>query len=169
MPSRWQDPGGGKQAMRCWLNDMSPKGGLDMFLCPSTPPGASYPDSWVLFLAPTGASMGRGGTGWDLGSTLHPEIVLWERLGTVSRGPHTALDGLPQPGDGDRGLHPGGCACLPGAKPPCTLGDLTGPWPWRLQVPRVLLWLMIEIAIVGSDMQEVIGTAIAFSLLSAGR
>ncbi|XP_066179071.1 natural resistance-associated macrophage protein 1 isoform X1 [Sylvia atricapilla] len=37
------------------------------------------------------------------------------------------------------------------------------------KVPRVLLWLMIEIAIVGSDMQEVIGTAIAFSLLSAGR
>ncbi|NXY92820.1 NRAM1 protein, partial [Alcedo cyanopectus] len=37
------------------------------------------------------------------------------------------------------------------------------------QVPRVLLWLMIEIAIIGSDMQEVIGTAIAFSLLSAGR
>uniref|UniRef100_A0A8C0GQ49 Natural resistance-associated macrophage protein 1 n=1 Tax=Chelonoidis abingdonii TaxID=106734 RepID=A0A8C0GQ49_CHEAB len=36
-------------------------------------------------------------------------------------------------------------------------------------VPRVLLWFMIEIAIIGSDMQEVIGTAIAFSLLSAGR
>ncbi|KFU97912.1 Natural resistance-associated macrophage protein 1, partial [Pterocles gutturalis] len=47
------------------------------------------------------------------------------------------------------------------------LGHLTVPWP--LQVPRVLLWLMIEIAIIGSDMQEVIGTAIAFSLLSAGR
>ncbi|XP_038278733.1 natural resistance-associated macrophage protein 1 [Dermochelys coriacea] len=37
------------------------------------------------------------------------------------------------------------------------------------KVPRVLLWIMIEIAIIGSDMQEVIGTAIAFSLLSAGR
>uniref|UniRef100_A0A8C5JDR0 Natural resistance-associated macrophage protein 1 n=1 Tax=Junco hyemalis TaxID=40217 RepID=A0A8C5JDR0_JUNHY len=37
------------------------------------------------------------------------------------------------------------------------------------KVPRVLLWVMIEIAIIGSDMQEVIGTAIAFSLLSAGR
>ncbi|XP_071418103.1 natural resistance-associated macrophage protein 1 isoform X5 [Pithys albifrons albifrons] len=37
------------------------------------------------------------------------------------------------------------------------------------KVPRVLLWLMMEIAIIGSDMQEVIGTAIAFSLLSAGR
>ncbi|NXU51443.1 NRAM1 protein, partial [Turnix velox] len=37
------------------------------------------------------------------------------------------------------------------------------------KVPRVLLWLMIEMAIIGSDMQEVIGTAIAFSLLSAGR
>ncbi|XP_062972816.1 natural resistance-associated macrophage protein 1 isoform X1 [Elgaria multicarinata webbii] len=35
--------------------------------------------------------------------------------------------------------------------------------------PRVLLWIMIEIAIIGSDMQEVIGTAIAFNLLSAGR
>lgn len=41
--------------------------------------------------------------------------------------------------------------------------------PHPLQVPRVLLWLMMEIAIIGSDMQEVIGTAIAFSLLSAGR
>ncbi|NXX18395.1 NRAM1 protein, partial [Podargus strigoides] len=37
------------------------------------------------------------------------------------------------------------------------------------KVPRVLLWLMTEISIIGSDMQEVIGTAIAFSLLSAGR
>ncbi|KAM6269036.1 natural resistance-associated macrophage protein 1 isoform 2-T2 [Porphyrio hochstetteri] len=37
------------------------------------------------------------------------------------------------------------------------------------KVPRLLLWFMIEIAIIGSDMQEVIGTAIAFSLLSAGR
>lgn len=36
-------------------------------------------------------------------------------------------------------------------------------------MPRTLLWLTIELAIVGSDMQEVIGTAIAFSLLSAGR
>lgn len=35
-------------------------------------------------------------------------------------------------------------------------------------VPRVFLWLMIEIAIIGSDMQEVIGTAIAFYLLSNG-
>lgn len=41
--------------------------------------------------------------------------------------------------------------------------------PHPLQVPRVLLWLMMEIAIIGSDMQEVIGTAIAFSLLSAGQ
>ncbi|XP_049470851.1 natural resistance-associated macrophage protein 1 isoform X1 [Panthera uncia] len=37
------------------------------------------------------------------------------------------------------------------------------------KAPRTLLWLTIELAIVGSDMQEVIGTAIAFSLLSAGR
>ncbi|KAL3270632.1 hypothetical protein HHI36_021164 [Cryptolaemus montrouzieri] len=34
------------------------------------------------------------------------------------------------------------------------------------KVPRVLLWLMIEIAIIGSDMQEVIGTAVALYLLS---
>ncbi|KAJ1525187.1 hypothetical protein ONE63_010019 [Megalurothrips usitatus] len=31
---------------------------------------------------------------------------------------------------------------------------------------RVLVWLMIELAIIGNDMQEVIGTAIAFYLLS---
>lgn len=36
-------------------------------------------------------------------------------------------------------------------------------------VPRYLLWIMVEIAIIGSDMQEVIGTAIAFYLLSGGR
>ena len=34
------------------------------------------------------------------------------------------------------------------------------------RVPRVFLWTMTEIAIIGSDMQEVIGTAIAFYLLS---
>uniref|UniRef100_A0A8C2MN17 Natural resistance-associated macrophage protein 1 n=2 Tax=Cricetulus griseus TaxID=10029 RepID=A0A8C2MN17_CRIGR len=37
------------------------------------------------------------------------------------------------------------------------------------KVPRTVLWLTIELAIVGSDMQEVIGTAISFNLLSAGR
>ncbi|XP_069840895.1 natural resistance-associated macrophage protein 1 [Dendropsophus ebraccatus] len=37
------------------------------------------------------------------------------------------------------------------------------------KVPRWILWILVEIAIIGSDMQEVIGTAIAFSLLSAGR
>ncbi|XP_075385105.1 natural resistance-associated macrophage protein 1 [Tenrec ecaudatus] len=37
------------------------------------------------------------------------------------------------------------------------------------KVPRVFLWLTIELAIVGSDMQEVIGTAIAIHLLSAER
>ncbi|XP_051704009.2 natural resistance-associated macrophage protein 1 isoform X1 [Oryctolagus cuniculus] len=37
------------------------------------------------------------------------------------------------------------------------------------KVPRILLWLTMELAIVGSDMQEVIGTAIAFNLLSARR
>ncbi|XP_033943185.1 natural resistance-associated macrophage protein 2-like [Pseudochaenichthys georgianus] len=36
-------------------------------------------------------------------------------------------------------------------------------------VPRIILWLMVEIAIIGSDMQEVIGCAIAFNLLSSGR
>lgn len=34
------------------------------------------------------------------------------------------------------------------------------------KAPRLLLWIMVEIAIIGSDMQEVIGTAIAFYLLS---
>lgn len=35
-------------------------------------------------------------------------------------------------------------------------------------LPRVVLWIMVELAIIGSDMQEVIGTAIAFYLLSNG-
>lgn len=34
------------------------------------------------------------------------------------------------------------------------------------RVPRWILWIMVEIAIIGSDMQEVIGTAIALYLLS---
>ena len=34
------------------------------------------------------------------------------------------------------------------------------------KLPRLILWIMIEIAIIGSDMQEVIGTAIALYLLS---
>nr|CAX82411.1 Natural resistance-associated macrophage protein 2 [Schistosoma japonicum]CAX82461.1 Natural resistance-associated macrophage protein 2 [Schistosoma japonicum] len=33
---------------------------------------------------------------------------------------------------------------------------------------RFVLWLMVEIAIIGSDMQEVIGTAVAINLLSVG-
>ena len=33
-------------------------------------------------------------------------------------------------------------------------------------IPRWILWIMVEIAIIGSDMQEVIGTAIALYLLS---
>ncbi|XP_051817561.1 natural resistance-associated macrophage protein 2 isoform X3 [Antechinus flavipes] len=37
------------------------------------------------------------------------------------------------------------------------------------KVPRIILWLMVEAAIIGSDMQEVIGSAIAINLLSAGR
>jgi Mn2+/Fe2+ NRAMP family transporter len=36
-------------------------------------------------------------------------------------------------------------------------------------VPRILLWLMVEIAIIGSDIQEVIGSAIAIQLLTGGR
>ena len=34
------------------------------------------------------------------------------------------------------------------------------------KAPRLLLWIMVEIAIIGSDMQEVIGTAIALYLLT---
>ncbi|CAD6195655.1 unnamed protein product [Caenorhabditis auriculariae] len=36
------------------------------------------------------------------------------------------------------------------------------------RVPRLILWIMVEIAIISSDMQEVIGTAISFFLLSNG-
>ena len=36
-------------------------------------------------------------------------------------------------------------------------------------VVRFLLWIMVEIAIIGSDMQEVIGTAISLYLLSNGK
>lgn len=35
-------------------------------------------------------------------------------------------------------------------------------------VPRTILWLMMEVAIIGSDIQEVIGSAIAIQLLSDG-
>ncbi|XP_065609838.1 natural resistance-associated macrophage protein 2-like, partial [Cyrtonyx montezumae] len=37
------------------------------------------------------------------------------------------------------------------------------------KAPRIILWLMVELAIIGSDMQEVIGSAIAINLLSVGR
>ncbi|XP_048784448.1 natural resistance-associated macrophage protein 2 isoform X3 [Lagopus muta] len=37
------------------------------------------------------------------------------------------------------------------------------------RVPRIILWLMVELAIIGSDMQEVIGSAIAINLLSVGK
>ena len=33
---------------------------------------------------------------------------------------------------------------------------------------RIALWLMIELAIIASDIQEVIGSAIAFNILSNG-
>ncbi|OZC09231.1 metal ion transporter, metal ion transporter family [Onchocerca flexuosa] len=36
------------------------------------------------------------------------------------------------------------------------------------RTPRLILWIMIEIAIIGSDMQEVIGTSIAIYLASNG-
>ncbi|KAK2102177.1 hypothetical protein P7K49_019844 [Saguinus oedipus] len=39
----------------------------------------------------------------------------------------------------------------------------------KKKVPRIILWLMVELAIIGSDMQEVIGSAIAINLLSVGR
>lgn len=34
------------------------------------------------------------------------------------------------------------------------------------RVPRLLLWIMTEIAIIGNDMLEVVGTAIAIYLLT---
>lgn len=34
------------------------------------------------------------------------------------------------------------------------------------KIPRLILWIMTEVAIIGSDMQEIIGTAIALSLLT---
>lgn len=37
------------------------------------------------------------------------------------------------------------------------------------KIPRIILWIMVEIAIIGSDMQEVIGTATALFLLSNGK
>ena len=36
------------------------------------------------------------------------------------------------------------------------------------KAPRLLMWAMIEIAIIGCDIQEVIGSAIAIFLLSRG-
>lgn len=46
----------------------------------------------------------------------------------------------------------------------CHMAEIANEYYPR--IPRLFLWLMIEIAIIGSDMQEVIGTAIAFFLLS---
>ncbi|XP_064455335.1 natural resistance-associated macrophage protein 2-like [Ornithodoros turicata] len=37
------------------------------------------------------------------------------------------------------------------------------------RVPRIILWILIEIAVIGSDVQEVIGTSIAIFLLSSGK
>ncbi|EYC44427.1 hypothetical protein Y032_0462g1903 [Ancylostoma ceylanicum] len=36
------------------------------------------------------------------------------------------------------------------------------------RIPRLMLWVMVEVAIIASDMQEVIGTAISLYLLSDG-
>uniref|UniRef100_A0A1I8ASS2 Protein Malvolio n=1 Tax=Steinernema glaseri TaxID=37863 RepID=A0A1I8ASS2_9BILA len=52
------------------------------------------------------------------------------------------------------------------------LGVVTGKhmaeiaFDYYAKAPRWVLWIMVEIAIIGSDMQEVIGTAIALYLLS---
>ena len=35
------------------------------------------------------------------------------------------------------------------------------------KIPRIFLWLMIEVAIIGADIQEVVGTAFALYLLSS--
>ena len=34
------------------------------------------------------------------------------------------------------------------------------------KVPRLILWIMVEIAIIGSDIQEVVGTSLAIYILS---
>ena len=38
-----------------------------------------------------------------------------------------------------------------------------------LPIPNFLLWIMVEIAVIGSDMQEVIGTSLALYLLTNGK
>lgn len=54
----------------------------------------------------------------------------------------------------------------------CRLGVVTGLHLAEMcyrqykTFPRLVLWIMVEVAIIGSDMQEVIGTAIAIYLLS---
>ena len=35
------------------------------------------------------------------------------------------------------------------------------------KIPRIFLWLMVEVAIIGADIQEVVGTAFALYLLSS--
>ena len=35
------------------------------------------------------------------------------------------------------------------------------------KIPRIFLWLMIEVAIIGADIQEVVGTAFALYLLTS--
>lgn len=54
----------------------------------------------------------------------------------------------------------------------CRLGVVTGLdlaemcYKNYRTIPRFLLWMMIQIGIIASDMQEVIGTAIAIYLLT---
>ncbi|KQL03089.1 hypothetical protein AAES_33062 [Amazona aestiva] len=54
-------------------------------------------------------------------------------------------------------------------EPFTTYFDSKIPIPEDEKVPRIILWLMVELAIIGSDMQEVIGSAIAINLLSMGK
>ncbi|NWU00894.1 NRAM2 protein, partial [Urocynchramus pylzowi] len=63
--------------------------------------------------------------------------------------------GVPVPARGHRGPTGGDVPHGPGCSFP--------------QFPRIILWLMVELAIIGSDMQEVIGSAIAINLLSVGK
>uniref|UniRef100_T1JCU9 Uncharacterized protein n=1 Tax=Strigamia maritima TaxID=126957 RepID=T1JCU9_STRMM len=55
------------------------------------------------------------------------------------------------------------CARL-GVVSGCHLAELC--YQYYPRIPRIILWIMAEIAIIGSDMQEVIGTAIAIYMLS---
>ncbi|XP_027765481.1 natural resistance-associated macrophage protein 2-like [Empidonax traillii] len=72
--------------------------------------------------------------------------LVW-RWGFAGGGDGVVLDWEGGPGDGDWGEKGRGVSWF----------------------PRIILWLMVELAIIGSDMQEVIGSAIAINLLSVGK